>query len=184
MEMILGVGLVFCAVVFILIYNSLIGRKNEVDNAMGGIDTYLKKRYDLIPNLVEATKQYMQHEKSLLEEITRLRTEVLKGDKDDDEVVELNNQITHKLDGIKVAVENYPDLKSNTNFLELQKALGDVEENIAAARRYFNSAVTDFNNGIEMFPHSIIAGMMGLRRKHVFEAAEHEKKNVNLKELF
>lgn len=174
----------FSLLVFIFIYNSIMGKRNEIENATGGIDTYLKQRYDLIPNLVSAVKKYMEHEKSLLENVTKLRTQAMSANPKKDDIAAINNEISKMLGGIMVSVENYPDLKSNTNFTNLQNTLKEVEENIAASRRYYNTAVTDFNNSLDMFPSNIIAGMMGMKRRAVFEAPEHEKKNVNIGELF
>jgi len=163
----------------------LIGKKNEVQNAFGGMDAQLKKRYDLIPNLVSAVKQYMQHERGVLEKITALRTRALSSaGMDPDEKVDLDNQISTALKGIQIAVENYPDLKSNTNFINLQRTLNEVESQISAARRTYNAAVTSYNNAVEMFPSSIFAGFLKYQRKKVFEIPEQERQNVNVGQLF
>jgi LemA protein len=169
---------------FILIYNNLIKKKNQVDNAFGSIDVMLKKRYDLIPNLVETVKQYMTHEKETLAQITELRTQATSGNLSGDEKVDIENKIAGQMRGIMVAVENYPDLKASANFVQLQGSWNEAEEQISAARRFFNSAVTDFNNAIQVFPNSIMAGMMGLKPKKVFEIPEEERKNVSAKNLF
>jgi len=168
----------------VLIYNGLIGKKNQVENAFAGMDVQLKKRYDLIPNLISAVKNYMEHERGVLENITRLRAQAMGGDMSTDERVDVDNQITQALGKINVAVENYPDLKASANFVDLQRSLNEVESQISASRRAFNAAVTDFNNGIEMFPGSLLAGPMGLRRKKVFEAPEAERANINVEALF
>jgi LemA protein len=168
----------------ILIYNGLIRRKNQVDNAFGGIDVQLKNRYDLIPNIVATVQQYAAYEKELLEKVTQLRTKALSGNLSNDEKVDLDNQISTALRSIMVSVENYPDLKASENFLNLQRTLNEVESQISAARRSYNAAVTDFNNGIETFPGNTMAGMMGLQRKQVFEIPEAERQTVNVKELF
>jgi len=179
------VGVVLLLLIIFGIYNGLVGKKNAVENAFGSIDTQLKKRYDLIPNLVSAVKQYMEHEKSTLENITALRAKAISGEQmTTDQKVELDNQISKSMHGIMVAVENYPDLKANENFINLQKTLNEVESQISAARRSFNAAVTDYNNGVEMFPSNIMAGMMGYKRKHVFEITEAERQNVNVGNLF
>lgn len=170
-------------VIFILIYNGIIRKKNSVENAMGGMDAYLKQRYDLIPNLVETAKKFMEHEKELLEGIVKLRSMAMDADKSDD-IINQNNKISKAIGGLMVQVENYPDMKSNSNFIQVQNTLKDVEENIAASRRYYNTAVTEFNNAIETFPNSIVAGSMGMQRKQVFEISVNERKNVNVKELF
>ncbi len=168
---------------FVILYNSLVGKKNEVENSFAGMDVQLKKRYDLIPNLVEAVKQYMGHEKEILTKLTELRAKAIATD-DSNEQIGLDNQITKSLGGLMVSVENYPDLKANTNFLNLQRSLNEVESQIAAARRYFNSAVTEYNNAVEMIPTSIIAGMMNYKRKELFVIEEAQRENVEVKNLF
>ncbi len=175
---------ILLAIIIIGIYNGLIRRKNEVENAFGGMDAQLKKRYDLIPNMVSTVQQYATHEKDLLENITSLRAQATKGDLSNDEKVALDNQISGALKSIMVSVENYPDLKSSENFMNLQRTLNEVESQISAARRSYNAAVTDYNNGIETFPSSIIASQMKLVRKQVFEIPETERKNIDVKSLF
>jgi len=182
--MILLIFLLVIGLFLVSIYNGLIRKKNEVDNAFGGIDVQLKKRYDLIPNLVSTVQQYASHEKELLEKVTNLRTQAISGNTTDNERVNLDNQISGALRSIMISVENYPDLKANTNFLDLQRALNETESQISAARRAYNAAVTDFNNGIETFPGNLMASLMKLARKEVFEIPETEKQNVNVKELF
>ena len=167
-----------------LMYNSLIGKKNQVENAFASIDTLLKKRYDLIPNLVSTVKQYMQHEAGVLTEVTELRSKALSSGLSSDEAVELDNKIGKALGGIMVAVENYPELKASDNFQQLQRSLNEVEEQISAARRAFNAAVTDFNNAVEMFPTNIMAGLMHYRRRQLFEIPEQERRNVDVGDLF
>ena len=170
--------------VAISIFNSLTNRKNQVANAFGTIDVQLKNRYDLIPNLVATVQQYAAHEKELLTKITELRSKALGQNVTPDDRVGLDNQISSVLSGLMVAVENYPDLKANQNFIDLQRALNEVESQIAAARRAYNAAVTDYNNAIEMFPGNLMAGMMLLKTKQVFAATETERENVNVKNLF
>ncbi len=183
--MIIGLAIAgFVVLVMIFVYNSIIRKKNQVDNAFGSIDAMLKKRYDLIPNLVETVKQYMTHEKETLSKITELRTKALSAGLSDDERVNVENQIAQQVRGIMVAVENYPDLKANTNFLQLQGSWNEVEEQISAARRFYNSAVTDYNDAIQVFPNNIIAGRMGMKRKTVFEIPEEERKSPHAKDLF
>lgn len=174
----------FVLIVVISLYNGLINKKNQVANAFGGMDVQLKNRYDLIPNLVATVQQYTNHEKNLLTKITELRSKAVSQDLNTDARVDIDNQISSAVKGIMVAVENYPDLKSNQNFIELQKALNEVESQIAAARRAYNAAVTDYNNGIEMFPGSIMAGFMQLKAKQVFVINETERESVNVKNLF
>ena len=174
-------------VLFLLIvglYNALVRRKNDVENAFASVDVMLKKRYDLIPNLVETVKNYMKHEKSLLTELTALRTRAVSGELSDDQRVALENEITKGISGIMVAVENYPDLKASQNFLQLQAAWNEAEEQISASRRAFNAAVTVFNNKVETFPSNIMAGIMGYKRRTLFEIPEVERQNVSARNLF
>ncbi|MDM8558216.1 LemA family protein [Candidatus Parabeggiatoa sp. HSG14] len=178
--LIIIVVLVVVAITVLVIYNSIIGRKNQVEYAFGGIEVMLKKRYDLIPNLVKTVQGYATHERELLEKITTLRTQALKGNLSNDEKVELNNQMSGTLGQIMVAVESYPELKANENFLHLQSSLNEVEEQISASRRAYNAAVNDFNNSIEMFPGSVMAGMMNFKRKKGFEISNTERQNVNV----
>jgi LemA protein len=182
--MILFIVIAVFALWGIMVYNGLIRKKNEVDNAFGGIDVQLKNRYDLIPNIVSTVQQYAAYEKDLLEKVTQLRTKALGGNLSNDEKVVLDNQISGALRSIMVSVENYPDLKASEHFLNLQRTLNEVESQISAARRSYNAAVTDFNNGIETFPGNLLAGMMSLTRKQVFEIPETERQNVNVKDLF
>lgn len=175
---------VLLVLIIVGMYNGLIRRRNEVDNAFGGMDVQLKKRYDLIPNLVATVKQYAAHEKELLTKVTEMRAKATDGNLSPDEKVALDNQISAGMKGIMVAVENYPDLKANENFMNLQRTLNEVESQISAARRTYNAVVTDYNNGIQTFPQNTIAGMMSMKRKEVFVIPEVERENVDVKNLF
>ena len=183
--MIYAIVIVAVLIIFVIVlYNNLVRKKNDVENDFGSMDAMLKKRYDLIPNLVETVKEYMKHEKTLLTEITELRAKAVTGEISNDERVELENKIVKSMAGIMVAVENYPDLKANQNFLQLQGAWNEVEEQISASRRAFNATVTTYNNGVETFPSNFMAGIMNYKRKAVFEIPEVERQNLNAKELF
>ena len=149
-----------------------------------GIDVYLKKRYDLIPNLINTVKQYMKHESDVLTKVTEMRSRAVSGTISSDEAIALNNRLGKAIGGIMVAVENYPDLKASENFQMLQRSLNEIEEQLAASRRAFNSAVTDYNNAIEMFPSNIMAGMMGYKQRQLFEIEEIERKNIDAGALF
>jgi LemA protein len=168
----------------IVIYNGLIRQKNEVENAYGSIDTLLKKRCDLIPNLVSTVQQAMNFEKSILTEISRLRSQVLSSRFDAERRMPLENQLSQAMTTLIGTIEAYPDLKANRNLLHLQGTLLEIEEQISAARRFYNRAVTDYNNGIEMFPSNMIASAMRYGRKAVFEASESDRNNVNISQLF
>ncbi|MCX5705506.1 MAG: LemA family protein [Candidatus Omnitrophica bacterium] len=180
----LGVLAVVLVLVYLAFYNTMISKKNQVTNVFATIDALLKKRFDLIPNLISSCQTYMNYEKGTLTQITELRTKAISGNLSDDQKVDLENQMTKLLGGIKIAFENYPDLKASQNFLQLQAALNEVEEQISAARRAYNASVTDYNNAVEMFPTNMIASSMGLAQKKVFEVPEEERKNVNVGELF
>ena len=168
----------------LLMYNSLIGKKNQVDNIFAGVDTVLKKRFDLIPNLVASVERYMEHEKSTLEKVTELRAQAMRPNLSDDQKIALDAKLSAALGSITIAMENYPDLKANENVMHLQRSLNEIEEQISAARRAYNQAVTDLNNAIEMFPTNLIAGWMNLQRRVLFEITVSERKNVNVHELF
>lgn len=177
------VPVVIIAIVAFL-YNSLVAKKNQVINVFGTIDAMLKKRYDLLPKLISTVKTYMQHERALLEEITKMRAKAVSGQLSDDEKVDLDNKVTKALGGIMVAVENYPDLKANQNFLQLQGTMNEVEEQISAARRAYNAVVTDYNNAVEMFPTNILASMMSYKLKKVFEISEEQREDIDTDKLF
>lgn len=182
--------IIILVVVFILLvwtismYNGLINKRNQVENVFGSMDAMLKKRYDLIPNLVSSAKEYMKHEAGVLSHITELRSKAMDPNATSDEKVAINNELSKSLNGMRIAVENYPDLKANQNFLQLQSSLNEVEEQISAARRAFNAIVTEYNNSVEMFPSNIMASMMSFKRKQVFVIEEAERQNVSVKNLF
>jgi len=176
--------IIVLAIVLILMYNSLVAKKNQVDNIFATIDAQLKKRYDLIPNLVASVSKYMEHEKSILEDITKLRSEANRTDISQKEKIDLDAKVSSALGSIMVAVENYPELKANENIVHLQHSLNEVEAQIAAARRAYNQAVTDYNNALEMIPTNFMANAMGYEPKDVFVISETERKNVNVSELF
>jgi len=168
----------------VLIYNRLVSSRNAVENTFGSIDAMLKKRYDLIPNLVESVKAYMKHEKDTLNQVTELRTKAISGGISTEEKVTIDNQLSSMMRKVMVSVESYPDLKSSEQFTQLQRSWNEAEEQIAAARRAYNSAVTQYNNAVETFPGNLVAGMFGHSRKAVFEIAQAERENVSAKNLF
>ncbi len=168
---------------FVLIYNRLIAQKNEINNAEGMVDAVLKKRYDLIPNLVTTVKKYMEYEKETLLKVTQLRTEAINATNIQDKM-EINNEISKILKGIVVSVEQYPELKSSQNMLQLQQALAETEGHICAARRTYNQAVTDFNNACEQIPSNFVAKMLNYKRQPVLSIPETEAANVNINDMF
>lgn len=160
-------------------YNGVITLRNKVEAAFADIDTQLKRRYDLIPNLMETVKGYMKHEKGTLEEIVKLRGQAMgAGNMKDQSQAE--GLLTGALKSLFALAENYPDLKADTSFLELQENLSEVEEHINSARRYYNGTVKDFNTKIQLFPGNLVAGIFGFTNKEFFEAEEVEKENVKV----
>jgi len=174
--------LVAVLLAFVFIFNGLVMRRNRCENAFATIDVMLKKRYDLIPNLVETVRGYAKHERELLEQVTELRARAASGALPTDRAVVLNNRITGLLRRLLAVVEDYPELKANENFLQLQRALNEIEEQIAAARRAFNAAVMDLNNAVQMFPGSLVASMTGFRRRHFLSAPEEQREAVDVGE--
>ncbi len=175
---------ILLVVILVLFANNLIRKKNAVQNIFGSVDALLKKRYDLIPNLISAVKRYMIHEQSVLAELTAMRTRAINPDISAEEKIDIQNKVRRSLDGILVAVEAYPDLKASQNFLQLQAVLNEVEEQISAARRAYNATVTDYNNAVETIPSNFIALLMRYKRKPVMETPEHERENISVKKLF
>ncbi|URA11291.1 LemA family protein [Thermospira aquatica] len=173
-------GLVILSVGYgIFVYNRLVGLRNQVDEAWSGIDVQLKRRYDLIPNLVETVKGYAKHEQQTLEKVIQARNMAMQATGIEDKIA-AENQLASTLKTLFALSENYPDLKANTNFLDLQKNLADIEEQISLARRYYNAVTRDFNILCETFPSVIIANMTGFRKRPFFEAAEGERQNVKV----
>ena len=167
----------------ISIYNNLIRRRNMVDQAFGTIDVQLTQRYDLIPKLVETVKQYMGHERTLLEEIVRLRSQAVSSRTPADKIA-ADNQLTRAMGQLSVTMENYPQLRASENFVQLQRSLNEVEEQLAAARRSYNAAVTDYHNAVQTFPSSLIAGSTGFGLRQMFVADETKRGDVDMKGLF
>jgi LemA protein len=176
-------GLVLLIIATIALYNSIVRRRNETDNAFSSIDVILKKRFDLIPNLVETVKRYMDHESSVFKDIADLRSSYT-GNLSKNDKINLNKEISDRVKDVMFLVENYPDLKASQNFLHLQSSWNELEEQISAARRYYSSAVTRYNNSVQTFPSNLIAKLFNFRVKKVFESDESERKNVNAKVLF
>lgn len=162
------------------LYNGLVKLRNRVDEAWSDIDVQLKRRYDLIPNLIETVKGYAKHEKGVLESVTEARTRAM-GASDPKDQIEAENMLSGTLKSLFAVSENYPDLKANENFLELQKELSDTENKIQASRRFYNGNVRDFNTKIQIFPNNAIAGTLNFKERDFFEAGEEEKKNVKVK---
>lgn len=179
----IGIDLVFTLYI-IRLYNRLIGAKNEIDNMMGSIDAILKKRVDLIPNLVSAVQQYSVFERSLLEKLTEIRSWGIHSAMSVMEKSTLASSMSDALKQFNLTVENYPALKANQSFLHLQRTIAILEEELSASRRVYNQSVTDYNNQREMFPSNLIAKLMRLRSVEVFKTTESEKSTPSLSTLF
>ncbi|MES2828525.1 MAG: LemA family protein [Bacteroidota bacterium] len=179
-----GIILAIILIAGISIYNSLIGKKNQVTNAFSAVDVMLKKRFDLLPNLIETVKQYMQHESATLSKIVELRSQAGSHNLSTEEKNNLDKQLSSGVRSLMLNVESYPDLKANQNFINLQSTWTESEEQIAAARRTYNAAITDYNDAIMMFPGSIVAGMLNYQQIAVLANTEEERKNVSAKDLF
>lgn len=156
------------------IYNNLVRMRNNRENAFANIDVQLKQRHDLIPQLVATVKGYAQHEKSVLENVTAARAAAMGASSINDKI-QAENQLSSALAGLRVSLEAYPDLKANQNFLQLQGEISDVENKLAATRRFFNSATKELNNAVQTFPSNILAGMFGFHTEPMFEVPREER---------
>ena len=166
------IGLIVLIILWLIaVYNGLIRGRNRTDEAWSDIDVQLKRRYDLIPNLVETVKGYASHERELFEKVTSARTAAM-GAQTIEERGQAENMLAGALKSLFAVAENYPDLKANENFLELQRELSDTENKIQAARRFYNGNVRDFNIKIESFPNNLMAGMFGFKKREFFEIEE------------
>jgi LemA protein len=179
---VLGI-MVVLAIVIIALYNSLVRLKNRVDEAWSDIDVQLKRRHDLIPNLVETVKGYAKHERETLENVIQARNQAMSAQDQGDskKLAQAENELSNTLKSIFALAESYPDLKANENFLELQRELSDTENKIQAARRFYNTNVRDFNTKLQVFPTNIFGKMLGFKDREFFEAEEAERENVDVK---
>lgn len=174
------IGLLILMLVYVFItYNGLIKSNNFVKEAFSTMDIYLKKRWDLIPNLVEIVKEYANYEKETIEKITSLRTSIYDS-MSINKKINVNEQLTQTLSRIMAISENYPDLKASQNFIELSQNLIQIEDEIANSRKYYNGTVRIFNNKIQMFPNNVIAKLFGFRSANMFEVSAEEKNNVKV----
>lgn len=174
------IAIIILLVVYVLVtYNNLIKLNNIVKEAFSTMDIYLKKRWDLIPNLVEVVKGYAKHEKDVLNQVTILRTNNYQN-MTTDKKINVNEQLTQGISKIIAISENYPDLKANQNFLELSSDLTKVEDEIANSRKYYNGSVRIFNTKIQVFPNNIIAKLFNFKEANMFEANSDEKSNVKV----
>ena len=174
------IGIIVLLLIYILVtYNKLVESNNIVKEAFSTMDIYLKKRWDLIPNLVEIVKGYAKHEKDVLNQITTLRTNNYQN-MSIDKKINVNEQLTQGISKIIAISENYPDLKASQNFLELSRDLTKIEDEIANSRKYYNGSVRIFNTKIQVFPNNIIAKIFNFKEANMFEANSDEKHNVKV----
>lgn len=167
------------AIGLIVLYNSLVRARNKVDNSWKQIDIQLKRRYDLIPNLVEMVKDYMSYEQEVLENVTKARAAAMSA-QGPREQGQAENFLSETLKSLFAVAENYPDLKANQNFLELQRELTDTEDKIAYSRQFYNTNVSSYNQKIQVFPAVMIAGMFGFTQEEFFEAEEEARGDVEV----
>lgn len=171
---ILIIAAIILGLLFVIIYNDLIKQRNRVENAWAQIEVQLKRRYDLIPNLVETVKGYAGHEKTLLENVTKARAAVMSAN-GVNETAEASNYLSSTLRSLFAVAENYPDLKADQNFLQLQKDLMDTENKIAYARQFYNDTVMKYNISIQTIPKNIVASLSGFGKKDLFETPQAER---------
>jgi LemA protein len=174
------VSAVVLVLLSIAIYNKLVQLRNRTDESWSDIDVQLKRRYDLIPNLLETVKGYAAHEKSVFENVTKARSSAISAEESGDpkKIAEAENMLSGTLKSLFAVSENYPDLRASENFIELQRELRDTEDKIQAARRFYNSMVRDINIKIDTFPSNIIAKMFNFKKRDFFEITEPEEKET------
>jgi len=170
---------VILLIAIFMTYNNFVQLNNKVKEAFATMDVYLKKRWDLIPNIVETVKGYAKHEKETLEEIIKLRNGVY-DNMSDNEKISANNKLTSGINKIMALAEAYPELKANENFKDLSGQLTKIEDEIANSRKYYNATVRDFNNKVEMFPSNIVAIIFSYKVKKMFEANDKERESVKV----
>lgn len=171
--------IVIIAVYAFILYNSFVKLNNKVKEAFSTMDVYLKKRWDLIPNIVETVKGYAKHEKDTLKEVVNLRNSAYDSMSDDDKI-KTNEKLSAGINKIMALAEAYPDLKANENFKDLSNQLTKVEDDIANSRKYYNGVVRIYNNKVEMIPSNIFASIFGYKSKTMFEASANERENIKV----
>lgn len=174
------IGLLVLVLVFVIVtYNGLVKQRNMVSNQKSQIDVELQRRFDLIPNLVEVVKGYAGHEKSTLEAVVEARNQYVSSN-NTGSALQADESLTSALSRLFVLVENYPDLKANSNFLNLQTELANTEKKIAFSRQFYNDSVYKLNNKIDMFPSNIIASLFGFNKEDFFQTTDTERANINV----
>ncbi len=173
---VVAIGLV---IFLIVVYNALSVAKQKIKEAFSDIDTQLKRRYDLIPNLVETVKGYAKHEKGVFENVTKYRAATANAS-GVQEKAEASNMLSDALKNLFAVSENYPELKANQNFMELQSSLEEIEDHIQKSRRYYNGSVREFNNKVVVFPNNFVASIFGFKEEEYFEVEDSERENVKV----
>jgi LemA protein len=169
---------VVIGIFLISLYNKLVAYKNNRENAFADIDVQLKQRHDLIPQLVSSVKGYMEHEAGVLTRVTEARSKAINASTIDGKIA-AEQELGSALQGLQIQVEAYPDLKASSNFIQLQNEISDVENKLAASRRYFNSATREFNVAVQSFPSNLIAGMFGFHTEKMFDVGEVERERLD-----
>lgn len=181
MFFLIPVGFIILIILYVWgLYNSLIKESTEIDEAWSQIDVQLKRRTDLIPNLIETVKGYAKHEKTVFSEVTKARSAMMKADSPA-QMAAADNMLTGALKSLFAVAENYPQLKANENFTQLQKELSDTEDKIAYARQYYNTQLMEYNLKVKTFPNSLIANQFGFTVKEFFKTAQAEREPVKVK---
>ena len=181
--MIMTIGIIILVIVVLIalwavgIYNNLVKLRNNRENAFANIDVQLKQRHDLIPQLVATVKGYADYEKEVLTRVTEARSAAMNATSINDKI-QAENALTSALAGLKVSLEAYPDLKANQNFLQLQNEISDIENKLAAVRRFFNSATKELNNAVQTFPSNLLAGIFGFKKEPMFEVPQSERADI------
>lgn len=184
MSPLLLAGIALLLLLIIWGYNALTRRRNQVDNAFSSIDVMLKKRFDLIPNLVATVQGYSQYEQSTLTNLVALRSKAINGELSHNESVDLDNTLMRATGSLVLLSESYPELKASGHYIQLQRALNESEEQISAARRNYNATVRDYNNAVQQFPSNILAGIFAFHPRTFLAIPEVERANSNIDQLF
>lgn len=179
--MLLPIAIIVLVILYLVgSYNGFVVLKTRIQEALSGIDVQLKRRADLIPNLVETVKGYAKHEKEVFENVTKARASLM-GAKTMQDKAQANNELSSALKTLFAVAENYPQLQASENFKDLQQQLGDTEDKIAYSRQFYNSNVLDYNTKVQVFPSNLIANMFGFSAYEFFQATDEEKKKINVK---
>lgn len=179
MGLLIFIGIVALLVIWVIsIYNTLVSLRNHRENAFADIDVQLKQRHDLIPQLIGAVKGYMEHERGTLEAVTNARTRAISATGINEKIA-AEQELTAAIRGLNIQVEAYPDLKASQNFMQLQTEISDIENKLAAVRRFFNSATKELNIAVQKFPNTIFAGMFGFKTEPMFDLGVDQRAELD-----